>query len=124
MRKVEGKVKTINLTVIIEKRQSSNLSQQKPDNWLGVLVGDLDDSLKEKYKQWGVTFGVVVLAISNKSPAAQLGIAEGDVIYQINDYEIKSAEQFCQVLDKVKTTKKIVILINRRGSSLMLTIGR
>ncbi|HQM88809.1 MAG TPA: Do family serine endopeptidase [Exilispira sp.] len=124
LRKIEGKVKTINLTVIIEKRQSSNLSQQKPDNWLGVLVGDLDDSLKEKYKQWGVTFGVVVLAISNKSPAAQLGIAEGDVIYQINDYEIKSAEQFYQVLDKVKTTKKIVILINRRGSSLMLTIGR
>lgn len=124
LRKEDGKIKNLTVSVIVEKRQTKTSIGEKPNNWLGVLVGDMDPQTKEKYKAYGVKNGVIVLAVAQNSPAAQLGIAEGDVIYQINDYEITGAEQFYQVLEKLKTAKKIIILINRKGMSLMLSIGR
>ncbi len=124
LRKEEGKLKSLSLNIIIEKRQSKTSTLDKPNNWLGVLVGAMDQQTKEKYRAYGVKNGVIVLGVAPNSPAAQLGIAEGDVIYQINDYEITDPEQFYEVLDKLKNAKKIIILINRKGMSLMLSIGR
>ncbi len=124
LRREEGKIKNLTITIIIEKRQQKTSNLDRPNNWLGVLVGEMDSATKEKYKSYGVRNGVIVLAVSKNSPAAQLGILEGDVIYQINDYEITDPEQFYQVLEKVKNSKRIIILINRKGMSLMLTIGR
>lgn len=124
LRKEDGKVKTLNISLIVEKRQSKTSSLDKPENWLGVLVGAMDPETKEKYKAYGVKNGVIVLGVAKNSVAAQLGINEGDVIYQINEYEITDPEQFYQVLEKIKNAKKVIILINRKGMSLMLSIGR
>ncbi len=124
LRKEASKIKNLTLTIIIEKRQTKTSSLDKPNNWLGVIVTALDPETKEKYKAYGVKNGVVVLGVAKNSPAAQLGILEGDVIYQINDYGITDPEQFYQILEKLKNAKKIIILINRKGMSLMLSIGR
>ncbi|MFN3411906.1 MAG: PDZ domain-containing protein, partial [Exilispira sp.] len=124
LRKEDGKIKNLTITLVVEKRQSKSSNLDKPNNWLGVLVGEMDQSTKEKYKSYGVKNGVIVLAVQKNSVAAQLGIIEKDVIYQINEYEITDPEQFYQILEKTKNSKKVIILINRRGMSLMLTIGR
>lgn len=50
----------------------------------GVKVEELNDELRENYKIEAEVKGVVVTNVDEKSPAAMVGLQEGDVITQVN----------------------------------------
>ena len=59
---------------------------------------------------------VVVEGIEEKGPAAQSGIRVGDVLLQVNNQDIQSAEQFNAVVSKLDRRKTLVVLV-RRGEA-------
>lgn len=66
--------------------------------------------------------GVVVTNIDPDSPASDSGLREGDVIQEINRQEIKSVKDFEKIATGLKKDQPALLLINRRGASLFLTV--
>ena len=66
--------------------------------------------------------GVVVTNIDPDSPAGDSGLREGDVIQEINRQEIKSVKDYEKIASGLKKDQPALLLINRRGASLFLTV--
>ena len=82
-------------------------------NWIGIAVSDLSAEQRSELRMKG---GVVVEGIEEKGPAAQSGIRVGDVLLQVNNQDIQSAEQFNAVVSKLDRRKTLVVLV-RRGEA-------
>ncbi|HET7542227.1 MAG TPA: DegQ family serine endoprotease [Polyangiaceae bacterium] len=72
---------------------------------------DLDDSLKQ---------GVVITRLDPQSNAARAGLRPGDVVLEVNRVRIDSPQRFQEQYSKNK--KSVLLLINRRGSTLYLVV--
>ncbi len=59
----------------------------------GVKVEELNDELRENYKIEADMKGVVVTNVDEKSPAAKVGLQEGDVITQVNRKSVSSVPE-------------------------------
>ncbi len=68
------------------------------------------------------TKGVVVTNIDPDSSANDAGLREGDVIQEINRQEIKSIKDYEKIAATLKKDQPALLLINRRGASLFLTV--
>jgi serine protease Do len=82
-------------------------------NWLGVAASDLSPEQRAELRMKG---GVVVESVEEKGPAAQAGLRVGDVLLQVNNQDIQSAEQFNAVVAKLDRRKTLVMLV-RRGEA-------
>ena len=87
----------------------------------GVAVQDLDRETAKELGGKGKTQGVVVTSVEPDSGAEKAGLMPGDVIREINRQPVKSVKEFEKVSSAVKKGENVLILINRRGSSLFLT---
>ena len=87
----------------------------------GVAVQDLDRETAKELGFKGKTQGVVVTSVEPDSGAEKAGLMPGDVIREINRQPVKSVKEFEKVSSAVKKGENVLILINRRGSSLFLT---
>ncbi|MEP6849975.1 MAG: DegQ family serine endoprotease [Acidobacteriota bacterium] len=65
--------------------------------------------------------GMVVTEVDPSGAAAEEGIARGDVILEINKQQVNSAVEVQAALDK-SSGKPVLILINRRGQTIFLTV--
>jgi len=65
--------------------------------------------------------GLVITDIDPVGPAAEAGLARGDVIMEINKQPVSSVEDVKAALDKAGS-KPILLLIGRQGRSLVLTV--
>ncbi|TBR20294.1 MAG: M20/M25/M40 family metallo-hydrolase [Chitinophagaceae bacterium] len=66
--------------------------------------------------------GVRCDGISEGRPAQKAGIRTGDVILQINDYEISSVESYMQVLGKFKKGDRVIVKYSRSGETLITEV--
>ena len=88
----------------------------------GIEVQGLD---KDTARELGVgekAKGVVVTNIDPESPASDSGLREGDVIQAINRQDIKSVKDYEKIASGLKKDQPALLLINRRGASLFLTV--
>ena len=67
------------------------------------------------------TQGVVVADLDPSGVAADSGLQEGDVIVKIDGRAVKTAEELRSALDR-QDGKPSMLLVNRKGSSLFLTL--
>jgi len=101
-----GKTKEITVTLKENKKQAGKLSksgkkgEQKSIADLGMKIKDLNAREQGIYE---VDHGVLVLAVSDDSPAAHTRISQGDVIVELNDKEVESVSDF---KDKINSFKK------------------
>jgi serine protease Do len=74
-----------------------------PDAWLGVYTQPLSDDLAE---YWGLprTGGVVVSTIIAGSPAAEVGLARGDILTEFNETRLR-ARQDADILGFTKLVR-------------------
>lgn len=86
----------------------------------GLAVEDLD---QDTAKELGLNAkrGVVVTGVAPDSGAEKAGLLPGDVIREINRHPIRSIKDFEKVSSDVKKGGHVLILVNRRGSSLFLS---
>ncbi len=88
----------------------------------GLAVQELDQA---SARQLGVktgTKGVVIADVDPDSPAAQAGLARGDVIREINKQPVRSVKEFERIAAGLKKEDRALLLINRRGASLFVSV--
>ena len=79
------------------------------------------DQIASELKLRPGTQGVVVDSVDPAGPALGAGIARGDVIQEVNRQAIHSADDLRAAIEK-NGTKPALVLINRRGETIYLTV--
>jgi len=96
--------------------------------YLGVRLIELTPEIREEINQGNVGFkvnqseGVLIAAVARNSPAARAGLRPGDVITQIGEVEIQTAEQVQDAVEATPLGKTLQITVNRSGLTQKLTV--
>jgi serine protease Do len=89
----------------------------------GLGVAGLTKELRDKYHLGkNVDHGVVVTGVEPDSRAAGARLREGDVILEVNRKAVKSAESFRASMAQATKGNKILLLVNRNGSTFFTTL--
>jgi len=108
------------ITQIMEE-PSRLLVHSTAQGYLGVLVGDVDSDSASKLKLKEVR-GAVVTLIDHDAPAAQVGLRVNDVLLELNDQPVESAEAFGRMMREIPAGRKVTMLISRDGVTQTLTV--
>jgi serine protease Do len=88
---------------------------------LGISVEPLTPALASRLNLPSSAQGLVVTNIDPVGPAAEAGIQEGDLIEEANRQPVRSAADLQTAIQKTGT-RPALLLINRRGDNLFLTV--
>ena len=86
-------------------------------NKLGLGLAELST---EQRKELKISAGVLVEEA--KGSAARAGLQAGDIILAINNSEVKTVEQFNQVLTKMDLKKSLALLVKRGETTQYITL--
>ena len=87
----------------------------------GLVVEEIDQDTARQLGFQG-TRGVVVTRVDPDSGAERAGFSAGDVIQEMNRRPIKSVKDFEKASAGLKKGANVLILINRRGNSLFVSV--
>jgi S1-C subfamily serine protease len=97
--------------------------------FLGIQMVDLNPQVKAELRQdpnlgYNITQekGVLVTLVGRGTPAAAAGIKPGDILRQIEQTEIKTAEDVRNLLDRAKLGQPLSVTIDRQGKSQVVNI--
>jgi len=82
---------------------------------LGIALANISDDLRKRYKIKDTVKGVVITGIDASSPAAEKRLSPGDVIVEIAQEAVESADDFEAKIDRLKQAG--------RKSALLLIAG-
>jgi serine protease Do len=114
----DGKTQTMTVTLAEreppegEETESAN-SRGESRGRLGIRVTDLSPNIRQQLGIPSDTNGVVIESVGSDSPAADKGLAEGDVITEINGAQVRSVSQFRAELDKIKKQDYVRLYVRR-----------
>ena len=100
--------------------RTHSMNQEGP--LAGVAVQDLDGRMAQ---QLGITEevnGVVVMEVRPGSYAERAGLAQGDVISEINRKPVRSEKDFRKVVSHIEQEKDALIFIHRGKGALYLNV--
>jgi serine protease Do len=121
----DGKPVTLTVTVG-EQTDSSRVAKADRGGDGSVLAGvDVQSLDRETAKELGVkgaAQGVVVTSVEPDSRAERAGLQRGDVIREINRQPIRSVKDYEQIGSSLKKDQNALLLIERRGASLFLSV--
>ena len=116
--------------IIAEMPEESELSKGQ-DNaesaredtaaWLGMEVGDITDKSRKQYDIPNEEIGVIVVSVDSGEKAAEIGLAEGDIIKSINRAPIPDVAIFLKVTKNIKLKGGVVFDIIRQGTPMYLS---
>jgi len=105
-----------------EKPQPASIKSTPPEEksqvrrLLGLGLSTITDDLRKRHKIKEGTKGVVVTAIDRDSPAADRGLAAGDVIVEVSQEAVISPNDVQKRIDALKKEgKKVALLLVVRG---------
>jgi len=81
----------------------------------------LSESTPQQREQLNVAGGVVVDEVT-PGAASRAGIRKGDIILAINNQDIKSLEQFGQLLGQFEKGKIVALLVRRGANALYIPL--
>jgi serine protease Do len=88
----------------------------------GVEVQNVNPQMARELGLQDTAQGVVVVNVEPESQADRVGLTQGDVIKEINRHPVKSVKDYEQIVSALKKDQDALLLINRRGSSLFMTV--
>ena len=97
--------------------RGSAVGSSESETRLGVVVSELNDQQKAELQVEG---GLIVEDL--KGPATRSQLQRGDVILAVGNIEIRSAEQFNEVLKKVPRGRNIALLVRRSEGTVYVPI--
>jgi predicted metalloprotease with PDZ domain len=91
--------------------------------YLGVSIERLT---RDEREDLGVTHGVVVTRVTEKSPAAKSGIVEDDVILYFNGKKIRRPDHLVEAVREVKpkSTVMVTLMREKKRMDLDVVVGR
>jgi serine protease Do len=105
-----------------KENDQNGVPEKQSDN--GKLGLSLQPLTAQTAKQLGISSdseGLVVTDVDPSGPAAEAGIARGDVILEVNRQSVNTAEAVRAALDK-NNGRPVLLLISRRGQTIYLTV--
>jgi serine protease Do len=87
--------------------------------WTGLVVQDLTPELE---RHFGVSRGVVVATVEERSPAAAAGIERGDVLTQVDGRDVRSEEEFEQRVQDHAQGERVTVTRRRDGADAVVTL--
>ncbi len=87
--------------------------------FLGVSIDNLSKELKDVYKH---KEGALILDISKDTPAYKYNLKRGDLVYAVNDRQIKDAQEFSQVIGSFKPNEKVSLKVERNKKDISIDI--
>jgi len=117
--------KRLTLTATIEQLKDAQVAsaeggEEPGSNW-GLTVQDLTPEIAQ---QLGIesSKGVVVRNIKPDSPAADAGLQPGDVILEVDNTKVRSADEFAAAAKATQKVKKSARLLVQRQNSTIYTV--
>lgn len=92
--------------------------KNEKSNRLGIVLGELTSQQK---KQMDIEDGLVVEDIQ-PGIASQAGIRKGDIILGFNSKDVRSIEQFSELLEQVEEGRNIALLVRRGDLTTFITM--
>ncbi|MBV8171408.1 MAG: trypsin-like peptidase domain-containing protein [Candidatus Eremiobacteraeota bacterium] len=83
--------------------------------YIGVVMTSMNDRISN-YLGYNGASGVVVTNVVAGSPADKAGLAQGDVIVELNHNKVKDPSDIANAVSKLKTGDKVSLLVWRKGS--------
>jgi serine protease Do len=117
----DGASKTLEVTVQAlpgtEELAKSNTPDGTDNGTLnGVGVADLDPQTRQALKLPNTVKGVVITEVQPDSPAAEVGLKQGDVIQEINRHPVKTAEEAVKLTENTKDKVTLLRIWSNGGS--------
>lgn len=123
----ENTEQTMTLTATLVQRPdtppmavSQSGSEDRTTAKLGLTVKPITPVLAEEM-ELSENEGVVVLAVTAGSPAAEAGLTYSDVILQINRQQIQSLEDYQTVIRNLKPGDAVAFLVKRKDGTRFLS---
>jgi serine protease Do len=85
-------------------------------------VQNLNQQMARELGLHGNVHGVVIVNVEPESQADRAGLAQGDMIREINRQPVKSIKDYEKIVSGLKKDQDALLLVNRRGSSLFITV--
>ena len=118
--------KAMDLTVTVGEQPGAvkvAAAERTTDHALaGLDVQSLDPRTARDLGLSGKTQGVLVVGVEPDSLAARAGIAQGDVIREINKQPVKSVQEFEKIASGLKKDQHVLLLVNRHGAALFISV--
>ncbi|MCA8864819.1 DegQ family serine endoprotease [Vreelandella sp. F11] len=86
---------------------------------LGVMVAEIDDTMRE---QLNIPGGVIVRQVESGSVAAEAGIRPGDVLVSIDHRSVSSSNELVEIVEALPTDRAIPVRLFRDGRSLFVAL--
>lgn len=87
--------------------------------YLGVVIGDLNKELAQVYKH---KEGAIVLDVAKDTPAQKYGLKRGDLVYGINDKQIRNKIDLQNTIAGFKPNEKIILKVERNKKNVQVDI--
>ncbi|MBS0424370.1 MAG: PDZ domain-containing protein, partial [Proteobacteria bacterium] len=121
----DGTVKTVKVEVgetpsddAAENRKHKPGKKQSASNRLGLALSEITE---EQQKQLEITSGLLVEDMQT-GIASRSGIRIGDIILGLNSKDVKTVEQFNELLNQIKSGKNIALLVKRGDVTTFITM--
>lgn len=116
----DGKRKPFDVT-LGTRPPSEELSGGAPEDSFEELGFSVDNLTKEMAERLGyeALSGVVVTEVDPGSQAAEIGLAPGMLIRQVNRREVKNTREFNEAIDKARDKGSALLLVQRDRSTFL-----
>jgi serine protease Do len=118
----DGKRKEITVKIgELEEEQARTGSAEPSGPELGMTLKEITPQLARQFKL-SQSNGLVVVGVEANSPAADAGIRPGDIIVEVEREPVNDMQTFRRIIRGADPGDTILFLVNRRGSTLFLTL--
>jgi serine protease Do len=83
--------------------------------YIGIVMTSMDDRISN-YLGYNGKSGVVITNVVQGSPADRVGLAQGDVIVELNHAKVSQPSDVSSAVSKLKTGDKVSLLVWRKGN--------
>ena len=115
------------LTAKLEEASTPKRAEPEPEVGpprIGIRVEDLTPELRKRLGLQDASVGVVIVGVEPGSPAARVGIQPGDVLEQVGNEAIESAEEAAERLGAADLEKGVRVRVIRDGVGRFVILER
>jgi periplasmic serine protease, Do/DeqQ family len=88
-------------------------AEQPTRNKIGLSMQDLTPQTRRMYGITDAASGVLISDVKEVSPAGDAGLAQGDIVTEVNGARITSVDQFRTIVDKAKNGQYLRLYVTR-----------
>jgi S1-C subfamily serine protease len=108
-------------TLIVGRIGNAPEPTKAPSYWIGVQMGEVDDTLRSHLKL-GDGAGLVVTDVLKGAPAEKAGLKKDDILVEIDGAPLKASEDMIKAVQASKGEKTITLRVRRAGDPIAVSV--